>query len=286
MLERYSDSAGSYVRLDSDNTAVYKQLFRAAKAKSKLRIKVTTIGTSVPAPTQVSASETSPPRHNYLETVLTSPIPVAYPETLTTTTITPATTSQPTSSDIPPSSLSSPSNQPQYRSFDMEENKRHFSTIAHTSPSGMFCIDCNNCGGSIANEHYHCSICEHGDYDLCPECLDAGASCLGEGHWLIKRVVQGGLVTPSTTETIPPRQKSAQQTRSVAPVVPLPETKLVPEMAGPPIPIVAAPASTPASSKTLGPDMATQVCDKPICNGCCRGMCSSLAFASITMSVI
>lgn len=270
MLERYSDSAGSYVRLDSDNTAVYKQLFRAAKAKSKLRIKVTTIGTSVPAPTQVSASETSPPRHNYLETVLTSPIPVAYPETLTTTTITPATTSQPTSSDIPPSSLSSPSNQPQYRSFDMEENKRHFSTIAHTSPSGMFCIDCNNCGGSIANEHYHCSICEHGDYDLCPECLDAGASCLGEGHWLIKRVVQGGLVTPSTTETIPPRQKSAQQTRSVAPVVPLPETKLVPEMAGPPIPIVAAPASTPASSKTLGPDMATQVCDKPICNGCCR----------------
>ena len=42
-FERYSDSAASYVTLDPENTGVYKQLFRAAKAKLKLRIKVTTI---------------------------------------------------------------------------------------------------------------------------------------------------------------------------------------------------------------------------------------------------
>lgn len=40
-IERYSDSAGSYVLLDNSNVAVYKQLYRAAKAKSKLKLRVT-----------------------------------------------------------------------------------------------------------------------------------------------------------------------------------------------------------------------------------------------------
>lgn len=41
LIERYSDSAAAYVLLDSANTAVYKQLYRAAKAKSKLKFRVT-----------------------------------------------------------------------------------------------------------------------------------------------------------------------------------------------------------------------------------------------------
>lgn len=41
IFERWSDSAASYVILDSNKPAVYKQLYRAAKAKLKLRIKVT-----------------------------------------------------------------------------------------------------------------------------------------------------------------------------------------------------------------------------------------------------
>jgi next-to-BRCA1 protein 1 len=41
VFERYSDSAAAFVRLDSDNSSVYKQLYRAAKAKLKLRIKAT-----------------------------------------------------------------------------------------------------------------------------------------------------------------------------------------------------------------------------------------------------
>ncbi|KAL8713916.1 MAG: hypothetical protein Q9220_002062 [cf. Caloplaca sp. 1 TL-2023] len=40
-FERFSDSAGAYISLDSNNPAVYKQLYRAAKAKLKLRIKAT-----------------------------------------------------------------------------------------------------------------------------------------------------------------------------------------------------------------------------------------------------
>ncbi|KAF4339831.1 ZZ type zinc finger domain protein [Fusarium beomiforme] len=40
-FERYSDSAASYVLLEPENIPIYKQLYRAAKAKSKLKIRVT-----------------------------------------------------------------------------------------------------------------------------------------------------------------------------------------------------------------------------------------------------
>ncbi|KAM0333417.1 hypothetical protein ACHAQA_002078 [Verticillium albo-atrum] len=41
LLERYSDSAAAYIVLDPKNTSVYKQLYRAAKAKQKLKLRVT-----------------------------------------------------------------------------------------------------------------------------------------------------------------------------------------------------------------------------------------------------
>ncbi|KAI9172457.1 hypothetical protein HJFPF1_01959 [Paramyrothecium foliicola] len=41
LIERYSDSAAAYVLLDTANVAVYKQLYRAAKAKLKLKFRVT-----------------------------------------------------------------------------------------------------------------------------------------------------------------------------------------------------------------------------------------------------
>ncbi|KAL7790392.1 hypothetical protein V8C37DRAFT_384195 [Trichoderma ceciliae] len=40
IIERYSDSASAFVVLDPDNLPVYKQLYRAAKAKSKLKLRV------------------------------------------------------------------------------------------------------------------------------------------------------------------------------------------------------------------------------------------------------
>jgi next-to-BRCA1 protein 1 len=44
VLERYSDSAGAYVTLNADNPQVYKTLFRAAKAKLKLRLRASVPG--------------------------------------------------------------------------------------------------------------------------------------------------------------------------------------------------------------------------------------------------
>ncbi|PHH83097.1 hypothetical protein CDD83_3065 [Cordyceps sp. RAO-2017] len=55
-IERFSDSAAAYVLLDPANVSVYKQLYRAAKAKSKLKLRVTVLATgerTVPKPASV-----------------------------------------------------------------------------------------------------------------------------------------------------------------------------------------------------------------------------------------
>ncbi|KAJ5857594.1 hypothetical protein N7455_008488 [Penicillium solitum] len=279
ILERYSDSAGSYVRLDCDNIAVYKQLYRAAKAKSKLRIKVTTLpsqNTSAPSPVPseptVPMESTNHTRHSYLETVMS---PLAPPDTLPLI----------ESAQLPHSTDEKelPLDQPRYRTFEMDQEKHQFPVISHSSSNGMFCIDCNHCGRSIANAHYHCSICENGDYDLCLQCISAGASCRGEGHWLIKRTVKDGVVTNSTTETIAPRDQSAVESNPMLPtqiqrevitkpMVHIPESvpEPVPESIQESIPesiqeSIPEPAAPPACL-----DAAIQGDDKPMCNGCCR----------------
>lgn len=47
-IERYSDSAGAYVVLDRHNVSVYKQLYRAAKAKQKLKLRISTDSSDLP----------------------------------------------------------------------------------------------------------------------------------------------------------------------------------------------------------------------------------------------
>ena len=74
-------------------------------------------------------------------------------------------------------------------------------------PSANYYIDCNYCGRGIENEHYHCSICHNGDYDLCLECIENDIICEGEGHWLIKRSLKDGKLVNSTTETIAPKKQ-------------------------------------------------------------------------------
>lgn len=82
---------------------------------------------------------------------------------------------------------------------------------AHKSATAAFFIDCNNCGQSVPSEHYHCSICENGDFDLCPQCVDSGVSCPGDEHWLVKRFVKDGVVTNGTTEKVPPRKVKSHE---------------------------------------------------------------------------
>ena len=66
-------------------------------------------------------------------------------------------------------------------------------------------VYCNACDKLMDNVHFHCSVCDDGDYDLCEECVAGGTVCPGEGHWLIKRTIENGKVVASTTERIPPR---------------------------------------------------------------------------------
>lgn len=266
ILERYSDSASSYIRLDSDNTVAYKQLYRAAKAKLKLRIKATTLDPSptaspeVPQPAEQPQMTQQPVRSSYLDTVLSAPVPAARLDL-------PLTTSDPANNgtgDATKQILTS--GQPLPREFEIEQDKLHFPVISHKSASGMFCIDCNNCNRSIANEHFHCSICEDGDYDLCPQCVKAGASCGGEGHWLIKRVVNNGIVNNSTTETLPLRQQIKLEN-------PLRQSTVNQSKQDKTVAAEICPMETfkPARS-----DVADQGEENAICNGCGRGKSACL----------
>jgi len=63
LFERYSDSAAAYILLDENNPSVYKQLYRAAKAKLKLRIKATPISDAInqnTAPAEVPTQYSQP----------------------------------------------------------------------------------------------------------------------------------------------------------------------------------------------------------------------------------
>ncbi|KAJ5116458.1 hypothetical protein N7456_000806 [Penicillium angulare] len=276
ILERYSDSAGSYIRLDSDNASVYKQLHRAAKAKSKLRIKASTVDPSVPAPSDTTPPAEqlgqSPPRYSYLETVLSPPIAVAAGEPQSN--LVDQVSANPGGSLtsnflLPQSKVPEVTPESRHRDFKMETDTFNFPVISHKSPSGspsgVFCIDCNHCSRSVANEHYHCSICEYGDYDLCLQCVKDGVSCLGEGHWLIKRTVENGIVTNSSTETIPPRRAKIEETKPLASRYQAVDFRARLEEA----PIVK-PVSAPAPTKMPNINVAIQGEDKPMCNGCCR----------------
>jgi hypothetical protein len=69
-------------------------------------------------------------------------------------------------------------------------------------------VYCNNCNMAMEDEHYHCSICDHGDYDLCPSCVESGIHCPGSGHWMVKRFVKNGSVVNSNTERLTPKRSS------------------------------------------------------------------------------
>jgi next-to-BRCA1 protein 1 len=204
ILERYSDSLASYILLESENLAVYKQLYRAAKAKLKLRIKATT-KPQEPSDTPATATAVEEPliqdqshqRFRYLETVLQPAVESSSAASPTTDNMTSPLPTRPMSHSAVP-----PTHGEEHIVLPLRSSNNRVGT--------MFCIDCNNCGSSIPSEHYHCSICDGGDYDLCPACVDAGVSCPGDGHWLLKRAVQNGAIINSVTEVAPKRVSSLE----------------------------------------------------------------------------
>lgn len=82
------------------------------------------------------------------------------------------------------------------------------STVCVVPKAGNFSVCCNNCDRTIPDAHYHCSTCDDGDFDLCPECVEKGVSCYNSDHWLLKRFMRGECILVSTTERVSPKPKS------------------------------------------------------------------------------
>ncbi|KAK3044319.1 hypothetical protein LTS18_001598, partial [Coniosporium uncinatum] len=247
ILERFSDSAGSYITLDPSNPHVYKTLFRAAKAKLKLRLRATLLNDKLHTVIEAITPITSTLRLDPAQ-MASRPysFPVAHPSALASeSTLHPHTHSIPhvaqqTRSQHLNVNLDGEGEAPVPRSFPARESTspslheiKHNNHLEYRKPSDMPMLDffaelanisrarelalrmkdapaqtspcswsvyCNACDKPMANAHYHCAICDDGDYDLCESCVRVGMHCPGEDHWLIKRFVSGGKVINSTTE--------------------------------------------------------------------------------------
>ncbi|KAK4628323.1 uncharacterized protein CLAFUR5_04242 [Fulvia fulva] len=210
LLERYSDSAGGYITLDESNPQVFKTLIRAAKAKLKLRLKATVSPVSIPVVEEEETLMPKMPEMNPIrdstaldqrsigsgifqfkearasqQTLVNDEAPVPRPFTADRSSIL--------------NGLALPSQQ------SLAFRPREPSALSAVHPHA-WSVYCNECDKAMANEHFHCSICDGGDYDLCEECVSGGKLCPGEGHWLVKRYIQNGKVISSTTERVQPRK--------------------------------------------------------------------------------
>lgn len=65
-FERFSDSAGCYISLDPSNAPAYRTLFRAAKAKQKLRLRATQSSKNTSLPHEFCPTFASLPTHHYV----------------------------------------------------------------------------------------------------------------------------------------------------------------------------------------------------------------------------
>lgn len=47
---------------------------------------------------------------------------------------------------------------------------------------------CDICRQQAPNQYYQCSICDYGDYGICPDCFFLGQHCFNITHYLNERV--------------------------------------------------------------------------------------------------
>lgn len=271
IFERYSDSAADFVTLDSNNPSVYKQLYRAAKAKLKLRLKVTiinqedkepvkpkkaTVEDEVPSP--VSAAQLISVDSPLLPTDMASPsnesekaaeqtpvfpsygeylkdltfnfkneaaapapaAPVTTPPTPESVTSVPVASSS-TCQSIPITRGAAARDRWYAELANLTEERRAALRANRHCPGGSlqahmnnYSVYCNSCNVPIPDMHYHCDVCDNGDYDLCQGCMDKGVSCAGENHWMIKRFVKNGRVINSVTKTHPQRASPSNESKA------------------------------------------------------------------------
>ena len=202
-FERYSDSAQRYVVLATHDVAVWKQLWRAAKAKLKLRLKVT----AVPAPEvqevketpQEAQSEVAKPQRrepDAIRAIINAQTALYGRANASETTLRPEALPA-----RPIAAAEAPVPEPFVVNEVPKTNIPVLRPCEAMPPLTAFTVHCNNCNDTISNLHWHCGICEEGDYDLCPNCIDFGVHCEIDSHFLIKRSIENGRVVNSTMET-------------------------------------------------------------------------------------
>ncbi|KAI1081143.1 hypothetical protein F5B20DRAFT_536967 [Whalleya microplaca] len=313
-IERYSDSATSYVLLQPTNISVYKQLYRAAKAKQKLKLRILTQAEPKPQP-KPEPEETKAPKPVTVEdepelttvepasrvplvapalsvppstqapagtvdTIVAPQAPEDFPEFIhewrtrgmprihlrrdgagvevvdfvgaaisaePLVTLEPVERPSNVDSTLPPAdqyqfsqtaskmSLSNlvreareheeavalvrkneeavaepqASQSPEAVTGILEEEKEEATNDESSSINSCskrpFTVCCNSCDRAVPDAHFHCSTCDDGDFDLCQDCVNAGVTCYGEDHWLIKRTIREGQINYSTTTHIAPK---------------------------------------------------------------------------------
>ncbi|KAL2358321.1 hypothetical protein BJ546DRAFT_959370 [Cryomyces antarcticus] len=216
VFERFSDSAGSYITLDATNQHVYKTLFRAAKAKLKLRLRAIVTPEPV-APETVASEMVETPAPAQQGSGVALPRPVTTEPTIVSSRYDGDMRSLPNTrlpgfSELaarlaiaPESLMAELANDGCQRdlvrglAFRMRDYPPPY--------DNSWKVFCNACDAPMANVHFHCSTCDNGDYDLCQSCVDDGKTCPGEDHWLIKRFIQNGKVVSSSTDRIASKTK-------------------------------------------------------------------------------
>jgi next-to-BRCA1 protein 1 len=259
VFERYSDSAAGYVNLEPNNVQAYKSLYRAAKAKLKLKLRAN-VGPDpnnkpLCAVTVKKWDETLNSLANMNIGADAAKTPVAQPTAVPS--LTKAVSASPVADAVPAAApmpkTEAPSDSPLRETVHNKTDRdflqdllrqtalvevecsrllsqntysppplppkvapgdsspaKKYATFVHEAEKtakaqepNHWSVYCNNCDKNMLSEHYHCDVCENGDYDLCVPCKDAGVHCKSESHWLIKRLVtKDGAIVCSTTETV------------------------------------------------------------------------------------
>ncbi|GAB7341361.1 hypothetical protein MBLNU457_7621t1 [Dothideomycetes sp. NU457] len=209
IFERFSDSHGGFVLLQPDDVAVFKTLLRAAKAKLKLRLRATIKQEQDEQAAGMSKTATLAAQ---LPEVPKGPVIARSPALPTVSRMSTALDLNSVGPGIfdftearNKQQNSASSERPAAPSIKLPIHPKSMPAAVAALP--IWSIYCNECDTVMEDEHFHCSICDGGDFDLCTKCVAGGKLCHSDGHWLVKRFVKDGSVQSSTTERLPPRQK-------------------------------------------------------------------------------
>ncbi|KAI5290143.1 hypothetical protein KEM54_002346 [Ascosphaera aggregata] len=197
LIERYSDSLASYVPIEIGDHAAYRQLARAAKAKSKVLIRVALSGifaakTATTSFHQQQQQQQQPQKQ--------SQEPMDGPLIVSSSPLPPSSVvERPNHLDITPPAPT-PSSTVTAVEEELETSKASGSemTSAFVQFSSPCWVDCNKCGNRTSECHFHCDECEDGDFDLCPFCVESGIGCHDDNHVMTKRCMKDGVMVNHT----------------------------------------------------------------------------------------